>query len=83
MILKVVLRVDLAASARGPWPRKMRSGLALGLDKLGVGLVGIGEEKGVIFDGGGIINRGEIAVVVHFEEGIFLVFDVVDEKDAV
>lgn len=58
-------------SARGPLPKKIIFSLF------------IREELLVIFDFFVIINRVEIAFIVHFEESFFIIFNVIDEEDAV
>ena len=85
-------RVARAASARGPLPKKMtwwvgetvRGCLGWkGLACLGwTGLVFIGKEVGVRLDVAVVVSGLEVAVLIHTEESLGLVFDVVDEEDA-
>lgn len=72
MRLMAGLRTSRVKSARGPLPKKMTSGLFI-----------FAPESLVVFDFGIVVDWVEVAFVVHTEEGVFDVFDVVDEEDAV
>jgi len=58
-------------SARGPLPKKMTLGCI------------VAPKFVVVFNLGVIIDGVELALVVHFEEGVFDAFDVVDKENAV
>ena len=62
-------RTFLVASARGPLPKKMT--------------LFIGKKLFIIFDFFIIIDWIEVAFVVHFKEGVFLVFDVVNKENTI
>ncbi len=65
-------RVANAKSARGPLPKKMTSGLFI-----------FAPESFVVFNFFVVVDGVEVALVVHAIKGVGLIFDVVDEKDAV
>ncbi len=71
----------LVASARGPLPKKIREGRwAASVEEV---LVVIREELAIIFNLSVVVDRVEFAFVVHAVEGFFVIFDVVDEEDAI
>ena len=72
MMFVAGLRTSRAKSARGPLPKKMISGLFI-----------FTPESGVVFNFGVVVNWFEVTFVVHTEESFRIVFDVVDEEDAV
>lgn len=72
MMLAAGLKTSRAKSARGPLPKKMILGLFI-----------FAPESLIVFDFGIVVDWFEIAFVVHTEESLGVIFDVVDEKDAV
>ena len=69
IISKCCFKTERAESARGPLPRKMT-------------LV-IGEEVLVVFYFGVVIDGFEVAFVIHFFPGAFVVSNVVDKENTV
>lgn len=59
-------------SARGPLPKKMT-----------LGFIGVAPEVTIVFDFCVVVYGVKLAFVVHLEEGGGVVFDVVNEEDAI
>ena len=77
-------RVARAASARGPLPKKMTCWVSETVRGCWgwAGLVFIGKEVGVRLDVAVVVGGLKVAVLIHAEESLGLVLDVVDEEDA-
>ncbi len=72
MMLVAGVRTSSVKSARGPLPKKMTSGLFI-----------FAPERFVVFNFFVVVDGIEVALVVHAIKGVGLVFDVVDEEDAI